>query len=162
MADTVEREPQKTFSDYQTETFQNAKVTSPFFPSPSLLLPHSLSPSSSLSASLPLSLPPSLPLSFPPFPPFPPSLTHQTVAKHAQEMVLKSASSPEEMSAVSRGLTTAYTQLTDSARGARATIESAEVRLYSPSCVSYYRTLVNSNLVRYTSTALLLPWLTAT
>jgi talin len=75
LQETVDREPDKTFSDYQSETFQNAKA----------------------------------------------------VAKHAQEVVAKSKSSPEEMSAYSRGLTTAYAQLIDSSRGALATIENAEV-----------------------------------
>ena len=28
LQETVDREPDKTFSDYQSETFQNAKVTS--------------------------------------------------------------------------------------------------------------------------------------
>ena len=46
-------------------------------------------------------------------------------------MVVKSKASPDEMSGTSRGLTTAYTQLIDSARGALATIESAEVHVLS-------------------------------
>lgn len=42
-------------------------------------------------------------------------------------MTQKSTTAPDEMSATSRGLTTAYTELVDSARGALATIESEEV-----------------------------------
>ena len=49
------------------------------------------------------------------------------MAKHAQEMVLKSGSAPDELVGTSREVTTTYTQLVESARGALATIESAEV-----------------------------------
>ena len=56
------------------------------------------------------------------------SLPHQTVAKHVQEMALQGVNAPETLSAISRSLTTAYSQLVDSARGALATIEGEEVQ----------------------------------
>ena len=50
------------------------------------------------------------------------------MVKHAQEMVLKSSSAPKELVGTSREVTTTYSQLVESARGAQATVESAEVR----------------------------------
>ena len=49
------------------------------------------------------------------------------LTKHAQDMVLKSSSSPGELSNVSRELTSTYSCLVDSARGALATIKSPEI-----------------------------------
>ena len=51
----------------------------------------------------------------------------KNLAKFAQDMVLKSSSSPGELSNSSRELTDTYSQLVDAARGALATIESPEV-----------------------------------
>ena len=51
----------------------------------------------------------------------------KAVVKHTQEMVLKSGSAPDELAGTSRELTTTYSQLVESARGALATIESTEV-----------------------------------
>lgn len=51
----------------------------------------------------------------------------KALAKNAQEMVLRSSSSPGDMAPTSRDLTTTYSQLVDDARGALATIESASV-----------------------------------
>ena len=64
----------------------------------------------------------------------------KAVVKHTQEMVLKSGSAPDELAGTSRELTTTYSQLVESARGALATIESTEVGcLTSPQCVAYQR-----------------------
>ena len=49
------------------------------------------------------------------------------VTKHTQDLVLKSSSNPNEMVSTSRELTSTYSQLVDSARGALATIESTEL-----------------------------------
>ena len=51
----------------------------------------------------------------------------KNLAKYAQDMVLKSSSSPGELSNSSRELTDTYSHLVDSARGALATIESPEI-----------------------------------
>ena len=51
----------------------------------------------------------------------------KALAKNAQEMVLRSSSSPGDMAPTSRDLTTTYSQLVDDARGALATIESNDV-----------------------------------
>ena len=53
----------------------------------------------------------------------------KALAKNAQEMVLRSSSSPGDMAPTSRDLTTTYSQLVDDARGALATIESNDVAL---------------------------------
>ena len=51
----------------------------------------------------------------------------KNLAKYAQDMILKSSSSPGELSNLSRELTDTYSGLVDSARGALATIESQEL-----------------------------------
>lgn len=47
------------------------------------------------------------------------------VVKHAQELVLKSSSSPNDMVATSRSLTDTYSRLVNDTRGALATVDSA-------------------------------------
>ena len=47
------------------------------------------------------------------------------VVKHAQELVLKSSSNPNDMASTSRLLTDTYSQLVDDTRGALATVDSA-------------------------------------
>lgn len=68
------------------------------------------------------------------------------VAKDAQEMLAKAATAPNELSAVSRELTTTYAQLVESTRGALATIESAEVGRWRYTaihpCLSNYLSLI--------------------
>ncbi len=51
----------------------------------------------------------------------------KNLAKYAQDMVLKSSSSPGELANLSRELTGTYGGLVDAARGALATIESHEL-----------------------------------
>lgn len=77
MGETLHEEPELTYADYQSGTFQQCKAMS----------------------------------------------------KHSQEMVSKSSSAPDEMVGMSRQVTDTYTQLVESARGALATIESAEVSI---------------------------------
>lgn len=75
MDETLESEVEKTFADFQTETFDECKA----------------------------------------------------LAKHTQEAVQKSVSGPDELLGTSRDVTATYVTLVESARGALATIESAEV-----------------------------------
>ncbi len=51
----------------------------------------------------------------------------KSIAKHAQDMVLKSSSSPGQLSENSRELTTTYSNLVHSVRCALATIDSHEI-----------------------------------
>ena len=59
----------------------------------------------------------------------------KAVAKHAQDMMVKAGQAPDGMTDVSRELVITYSELVDSARGALATIESAEVCVCRFVCV---------------------------